>query len=85
MITFFNRKELAVTYDMKEQSRIRMLLTGEGIDYSVKTVNCLSASPFSAGSRSCTGTYGQNTDAITEYIIYVKRADYEKATYLLKK
>ena len=85
MITLFNRKELTVTYDVNEQSRIRTLLAGEGIDYSVKTVNRLSASVFSAGSRSRTGTYGQNADVMTVYIIYVKRADYEKATYLLKK
>ena len=80
MLTIFNRKELTVTYDMKEQSRIRTLLAGEGIDYSVKTVNRLSASPFSDGSRVRTGTYGQNTETMTEYIIYVKKTDYERAT-----
>mgnify|MGYP003288794016 CR=1 FL=1 len=85
MIAIFNRKELTVTFDMNEQARIRMLLAAEGIEYSVKTVNRLNASPFSVGSRSHTGTYGQNTDAMTEYIIYVKKADYEKAAYLLKK
>ena len=85
MITIFNRKELTVTFDMNEQARVRTLLAEEGIDYSVKTVNRLSASPIAAGSRSHTGTYGQNTDAMTEYIIYVKRADYERAVYLLHK
>ncbi len=85
MITIFNRKELIVTFDTNEQSRIRTLLAGEGIDYSVKTVNRLSTSPFSAGTRVRTGTYGQNTDAMTEYIIYVKRADYERALHLLQK
>ncbi len=85
MITLFNRKELTVTYDMNEQARVRMLLAEEGIDYSVKTVNRLSASSFAAGSRVRTGTYGQNTDAMTEYIFYVKKVDYERAEKCLTK
>lgn len=85
MITLFNRKELTVTFDMNEQARVRTLLAAEGINYSVKTVNRLSSSPFSAGSRARTGTYGQSTDAMTEYIIYVKKADYERATKVIQK
>jgi hypothetical protein len=85
MITIFNRRELTVTFDLNEQARVRTLLAGEGIDYFIKTVNRMSASPISAGSRSRTGTYGQNTEAMIEYIIYVKRADYEKASELMRK
>ena len=85
MITRFNRKELTATFDLNEQARIRKVLVEEGIDYSVKTVNRLSASTFSVGSRARTGTYGQNTDAMTEYIIYVKKAEYERAIYLIQK
>lgn len=85
MITVFNRKELTVTFDMSEQARVRTLLAGEEIDYSVKTVNRMSASPISTGNRSRTGTYGQNTDAMTEYVIYVKKADYERATKVIQK
>ena len=85
MITLFNRKELTVTYDISEQARIRKLLATEGIDYSVKTVNRMSASPISTGNRSRTGTYGQNTDAMTEYIVYVKKADYDRATKVIQK
>lgn len=85
MITVFNRKELTVTFDMNEQTRIRKVLSEEGIDYTVKTVNRLSSSPFSAGNRVRTGTYGQNTEVMIEYIIYVKRADYERALELIKR
>lgn len=85
MITVFNRKELTVTFDMNEQARIRTLLAGEGIDYTVKTVNRMSASNISAGSRSRSGTYGQNTGDMIEYSIYVKKADYERALYVLQK
>ena len=79
MITPFNRKELTVTFDLNEQARIRKVLAEEGIDYTVKTVNRLNSSSFSSGSRVRTGTYGQNTEVMIEYIIYVKRVDYERA------
>ena len=85
MLTLFNRKEAAVIYDINEQARMRRLLAAEGLDYSVKTVDRLSASPVAAGMRVRTGTYGQNTDAMTEYIIYVKKADYEKAAMIIHK
>ena len=85
MITLFNRKELTVTFDLNEQARVRTLLAAEGIDYSVKTVNRLSASQISSGSRLRTGTYGQNTEAMIEYSIYVKKTDYERAAKAIQK
>lgn len=85
MITLFNRKELMVTFDINEQARLRGILNAEGIDYSVKTVNRLSSSSLSAGSRVRTGTFGQNTDMMIEYVFYVKRAEYERALYLIQR
>ena len=85
MITIFNRKELYITFDMKEQARIRNILSMNKIDYIIKTVNCMSASPMAAGSRSRVGTYGQNQNYMCEYKIYVHKTDYEKAAYLMRK
>ena len=85
MITLFNRKELTVTFDLNEQARVRTLLAAEGIDYFVKTINRMSASPIASGSRSRTGTYGQNTEAMIEYSIYVKKTDYERAVKAIQK
>ena len=45
----------------------------------------MSPSPFSSGMRSRTGTFGQNMDLNYEYIIYVHKKDYEKATYVINK
>lgn len=83
MITIFNRKEVCVTYDMKEQARVRDILARNGIDYSVKTVNRMSASAVSAGDRGRVGTYGQDASAMYEYKIYVHKTDYEKAKKLI--
>ncbi len=84
MITIFNRKELTVVFDTKRQAQIRDILSGNGIDYYIKTVNRLSPSPFSAGSRSRVGSIGINYESIYEYVFYVKKRDYEKAAFLIK-
>lgn len=85
MITIFNRKELCTTFDMKEQARVRDILAGNNIDYSVKTINRMSTSPVASGERGRTGTYGQNSENMYEYIIYVRKADFEKAMNVVGK
>lgn len=83
MITIFNRKELISTYEMKKQGEIRALLDAEGIDYSVRVINRNSPSPFAAGSRARTGTYGEKLELEYEYTIFVRRRDYENARFVL--
>ncbi len=84
MITIFNRKKLITTYDTKEQARVRDILAANGIDYEVKVVNRMSPSPMAAGTRARTGTFGQSQENMNEYVIYVKKVDYEKANCMLK-
>lgn len=84
MITVFNRKELISTFDMKMQSEIREVLKEHHIDYYIKTVDRKSPSPFVAGSRARTGTFGETPALELEYIIYVKKDDYEEACFLIK-
>ena len=79
MITWFNRRELVSTYDMKTQSRVRELLAAEGIDYQIRVVNRKSPSPLGAGSRARTGTLGEKPELAYEYTIYVKKTDYDRA------
>ncbi|MBQ9767157.1 MAG: hypothetical protein IJW37_03545 [Lachnospiraceae bacterium] len=74
MITVFNRKELVVTFDMKEQALIRDVLAKNGVDYRIKTVNRVSPSAVPTGGRGRVGTVGQSQDTTLEYIIYVKKA-----------
>lgn len=76
MITIFNRAEVCTTYSMQEQSEIRNLLTQEGIDYSLKTVNLKSPSPM-------TGSFGEDLSKTYEYIFYVHKDDIEKAKHIV--
>ncbi len=83
MITIFNRKEVYLTYSMREQAKIRDILSRNNIKYHVKTINRMSPSPFASGTRARAGSFGQNTDLNYEYIIYVHRKDYEQAKYVI--
>lgn len=84
MITVLNRKELTTTYNINEQARVRDILNANGIDYEIKVVDRMSPTPMAAGTRSRTGTFGQNQDSMKEYVIYVKKKDYEQAISLIR-
>ena len=86
MITFFNRKEVCVTFDMNRQAEIRYLLQGAGIDYRIKVVNRTNPSSvlLMEGARAYTGTLGEST-VDYEYHIFVHKDDYEEALHLIHK
>ena len=77
MITIFNRRELCIVFSMKQQASIRETLSKNKINYNIKTINRMSSSPVSMGSRSRMGSYGQNMDLNYEYIFYVHKKDYD--------
>ena len=85
MITIFNRKELLITYDMKEQNEVRTILRDHHIKYDVKVKNLLSPSPFSTSGRTYIGSRGVDLKKSYEYKIYVKKSDYEEAMGLLNR
>lgn len=84
MLTIFNKRELAITFDMKKQYEIRECLSANGIEHSIRTVNRASAAPVAFGVREELGSFGMDMAKMYEYIIYVKKADLEKARYLIK-
>lgn len=82
MINIFNRKELVVTMDLAKQGVIRDILATHGIEYYVRTMNLSGSSAMSA--RGSSGSFGMNLVQSVEYKIYVKKKDYEKASYLIR-
>lgn len=82
MITIFNRKELISTFDVQKQGNIRRVLAQNKIDYNVKVINRESPSSFLSRGRTVIGTYGGKSE--TEYVIYVRRIDFEKATAVVR-
>ena len=83
MITLFNRAELLITYDLDRLNRARDALSAAGIDYQYRTKDLASPSPFDAGSRSRTGSFGMNREACEEYKLYVRKDDLSYAQSLL--
>jgi len=85
MVTIFNRKELMTTFDLNEQVRVRNILADYDIDYHIKTINRTSPSPLSAGSSNRTGSLVQNQKIVYEYKVYVKKEDYDKSLFFIRR
>ena len=83
MITVFNRKELLITMDMGVQSRVREILSANGIDYTIKVTNLQNPSIFE-NKRGRFGSFGINQDYSYEYKIYVHKKDYDFALKLIR-
>ena len=83
MLTIFNRRELLTTFSMEEQSRVRDILTQNGIGYRIRTVNPSARSTIGASGRSRTGSFGVDMDCAYQYYIYVHRKDLARARALL--
>ena len=77
VVNLLNRRELILTQSMERQAEIRSILSANGIDYLIKTINL----PNQWGHRSSLGIH---SDCTYEYKIYVHKKDYEKADYLIK-
>ena len=83
MITFFNRKELMITSDLREVNSIREVLAANRIECLVKDFNRRTANFVGAGrARTSAFTLGRNQE---HYVIYVHKEDLEYAKYLLRK
>lgn len=78
MIMPWNRRETAVTMDLKQQAEIRDILASHGIEYQVKTTSL-------ARRRGQTGSLGLDLAYAYEYKIYVHQKDYAQASRLLQK
>ena len=83
MLTIFNRKELLITMDMERQSRVRDILSANGIAHRVKVTNSQNAAVVGS-SRAGSGSFGINQKFAYEYKIYVHRNDYARALQLVR-
>ena len=76
MITILNRREIFVTYSLRECNAVCARLSNAGIPYRIRTHS------HSSMNRGRTGSLGVNTDFACEYRVFVHKADYERATGL---
>ena len=83
MVTIFNRRELLMTYDLRQMNDLRELLRANRIDHSVKAAYPRT-SFVASESRARTASFGPNRRQ-ERYIVYVRKADWEYAVHLLRK
>ena len=83
MITIFTRKELLVTFDIKQQNDVRDILSANGMKYVVKVTNRQNAAVFGSG-RTRSGSFGIDSNLCYEYKIYVHKKDYDTAIRLIR-
>lgn len=82
MITIFNREEIYHGYSMEECSRVRDILGSNNIRYGVK-LSSRNASGFFNPMGSMIGNIGMNMKYMTEYYVYVRKKDFELASFLV--
>ena len=83
MITIFNRQELLITMDMNYLSKVRDILSANGIEYTVKVTNLQSASAIDS-DRARVGSFGVNQNYSYEDKVYVHKKDYDNALRLIR-
>lgn len=82
---FLNKKDVYIGYSMEELSKVRETLEKEGIKYTYKLIKHLGQSNGSGIRRVKWGSFGINMDYEKQYVVSVKKKDYEKAKYLVSK
>jgi hypothetical protein len=75
----FNKEEVYIGYSLEELSKVREILSREGIKYEYKVVNHSGRRATRVNFRSA----GMNMDYEKQYVVSVKKNDYEKARYLV--
>ena len=82
MIHMFNRKELLMSYDLRQVNDLREILRANRIDYYVKAA--CSRTPFAVSEgRARTASFGP-ARSLDRYTVYVRKADYDRASHLLR-
>lgn len=76
----FNKKEVYMGYSIEEVSKVINILIENNIEYEKKLINLLRSD-----ERFTLRRVGVNMNYNTQYIIYVKKCDYEKAEYIINK
>lgn len=85
MITIWNRRELLSTFSQEDYAHAADRLRTARIPYSSRVVHQEAASGWGAGRRGLYGSLGMNPASTRQYILYVRRQDFEEAAAALQK
>ena len=82
MIHIFNRRELLISYDLRQVNNLRERLRAGRIDCFVKVTGPRSAASIGAG-RNRTYSFGHDR-GMECYTVYIHKTDWEYAMHLLR-
>ena len=83
MIFFLNKEDVYIGYSIEELSKVRRIISQEGIKYTYKVINHSGQWLRRGTIRGNFGSYGMNMAYERQYVVSVKKKDYEKAKYLV--
>jgi len=84
MVTLFNSASLWIGRDMNRFHDIRNALSDKNIPYKYKVKNRLGQWGGRGTVRGRTGSFGNQSEQMYEYEIFVYRKDLEQAQYLIR-
>lgn len=77
---FWQKKEVLVTFSLVDFNRVKDILSANQIPYDWKTMpEC-----GNRGNRTM-GTAFMDQSVMRQYYLYVKKKDYERAEYIIRK
>lgn len=85
IMCLFNKEDVYIGYSMAELNKVREALENEGIKYTYKVINHSGQWTGRGTTRGNWGSFGMNMDYEKQYIVSVKKSDYETAIYLVNK
>jgi hypothetical protein len=77
----FFKEDVYIGHSMADLAKVRSILQQEGIKYSYHVHSMLDR----GGPRGNCGSFGMNMDYEKQYVVSVKRKDYDKARYLVNR
>ncbi len=81
----FNKEDVYIGYSMEELAKVREILSRESIEYRYKIINSSTPGLGRSATRGNLGSRGMKMDYDKQYVVSVKKSDYETAKYLVNK
>ena len=83
MFTFFNSESLWIGFEMDRFNQIRDSLDSNSIPYKYKVRNHLGQFSGRGTIRGSKGSFGNPTEQMYQYEVFVYRKDLEKAKFVI--
>ena len=83
MFTFFNSESLWIGFEMSRFNQIRDVLDSKSIPYKYKVRNHLGQFSGRGTIRGTKGSFGNPTEQMYQYEVFVYKKDFEKAKFVI--